>query len=73
MGTALASGYQGPPELTLTRAFTEWTFEPWMAALIVVLGGGYLAVSRRQPGWPAARRIWFLGLGLGFLVIATMS
>ena len=73
MGTALASGYQGPPELTLTRAFTEWTFEPWMAALIVVLGGGYLAASRRQHGWPPARRIWFLGLGLGFLVIATMS
>ncbi|MBV9204741.1 MAG: cytochrome c oxidase assembly protein [Actinobacteria bacterium] len=73
MGTALASGYQGPPELTLTRAFTEWTFEPWMAALIVVLGGGYLAASRRQHGWPPARRVWFLGLGLGFLVIATMS
>ena len=73
MGTALASGYQGPPELTLTRAFTEWTFEPRMTALIIVLGGGYLAASRRQHGWPPARRVWFLGLGLGFLVIATMS
>jgi cytochrome c oxidase assembly factor CtaG len=29
----------------------------------------------RPPGgdWPAARRVWFLGFGLGFLVIATMS
>ena len=85
MGTALASGgvaeltrtlgsgYQGPPELTVTRVFTQWTLDPWMLALVLVLGGGYLAGARRQPGWPVGRRIWFLGLGLGFLVIATMS
>jgi cytochrome c oxidase assembly factor CtaG len=69
----LASGYHGPPELTVPRAFTEWTFDPWMAALIVVLAVGYLAGVRRVGDWPLARRIWFLGLGLGFLVIATMS
>jgi cytochrome c oxidase assembly factor CtaG len=74
MGTALASGYQGPPELTLTRALTEWTLDPWMLALIMILGGGYLAAARRvRPGWPLARQIWFAGLGLGLLVIATMS
>src|SRR6202046_2792546 len=85
MGTALASGglaeltrtlgsgYQGPPELTVTRVFTQWTLDPWMLALVLVLAGGYLAGARRQPGWPTGRRIWFLGLGLGFLVIATMS
>ena len=85
MGTALAygglagltrtlgSGYQGPPALTVARAFTQWTLDPWMLALVLILGGGYLAGARRQPGWPVARRIWFLGLGLGFLVIATMS
>ena len=85
MGTALASGglaeltrtlgsgYQGPPELTVTRAFTQWTLDPWMLALVLVLGGGYLAGARRQQDWPVARRIWFLGFGLGFLVIATMS
>jgi cytochrome c oxidase assembly factor CtaG len=44
-----------------------------MAALVVVIGGGYLAGLRGRQGWPLARRIWFLGLGLGFLVIATMS
>jgi cytochrome c oxidase assembly factor CtaG len=65
--------YHGPPELTVARAFTEWTLDPWMLALVLILGGGYLAAVRRQPGWPVARRIWFLGLGLGFLVIATMS
>jgi len=71
--SGLAPAYHGPPELTVGRAFTEWTLDPWMLALVLVLGGGYLALARRQPGWPVARRIWFLGLGLGFLVIATMS
>src|SRR5690349_24343297 len=71
MGTEGA--YQGPPELTVARAFTGWTLDPWMLALVLILGGGYLAALRRQPDWPLARRIWFLGLGLGFLVIATMS
>jgi cytochrome c oxidase assembly factor CtaG len=83
----LASGYHGPPELTVTRALTEWTLDPWMLVLIVLLGGGYLAGVRRirarggrgdgqsprEQDWPVARPIWFCGLGLGFLVIATMS
>ena len=74
MGTALASGYHGPPELTVTRALTEWTLDPWMLALILILGVGYLAGVRRiGPAWLVARPIWFCGLGLGFLVIATMS
>ena len=33
----------------------------------------YLAAVRRVRDWPVARPIWFCGLGLGFLVIATMS
>jgi cytochrome c oxidase assembly factor CtaG len=70
---AVASGYHGPPELTVARAFTEWTFDPWMAALIVLLGGAYLVGVRRVRDWPVARPIWFCGLGLGFLIIATMS
>jgi cytochrome c oxidase assembly factor CtaG len=57
----------------VARAFSEWTLDPWMLALVLILGGGYLAAARRQPDWPVARRIWFLGLALGFLVIATMS
>jgi cytochrome c oxidase assembly factor CtaG len=76
MGTALASGYDGPPQLTLTRALTEWTLDPWMLALVLILAAAYLAGVRRarQAGdWPTARPIWFLGLGLGLLVIATMS
>src|SRR5580700_7392569 len=78
----LAAGYHGPPALTVTRALTEWTLDPWMLVLIVLLGGGYLAGVRRvrtprgnnaATAWPVARPIWFCGLGLGFLLIATMS
>ena len=70
--------YHGPPELTLTRALTQWTLDPWVLALVLLLGGGYLAAMRRvrrdgAQAWPAARPIWFLGLGLGPLVLATMS
>jgi len=75
MGTAggLAAGYHGPPALTVARAFTEWTLDVPMLVLILLLGGAYLAGARRAGDWPVARRIWFLGLGLGFWVIATMS
>src|ERR1700761_2359683 len=67
------AAYHGPPALTLTRAFTEWTFDPWMTAFVVILGGGYLTGARRRRVWPVARRCWCLGLGLVFLVIATMG
>lgn len=69
--------YLGPPALTLARGFTEWVLDPWGLVLVLLLGGGYLAGVRRVRGrgqaWPAARLIWFLGLGLGPLVLATMS
>ena len=74
---ALASGYHGPPKLTMLRAFTGWTFDPWAVGFVLLLGGLYLAgVSRvRRSGrpWPVGRIIAFGGLGLGFCVIATMS
>jgi cytochrome c oxidase assembly factor CtaG len=76
MGIMLASGYHGPPPLTPVRALAEWTLDPWMLALIVALGACYLAAARlvrRTESWPTARLVWFIGLGLGFLVIATMS
>ncbi len=80
LSVALASGYHGPPQLTVARAFTEWTFDPWAVAFVLLLGGLYLAGVRRVrrmrgPGrpWPAGRIVTFCGLGLGFWVIATMS
>jgi cytochrome c oxidase assembly factor CtaG len=69
----LATGYHGPPALTVARAFTEWTLDPWVLVLVLILGGGYLAGARKCGDWPVARQIWFLGIGLGALVIATMS
>lgn len=72
-----ALGYYGPPELTVSRAFSEWVLDPWALALILALAVGYLAgvrrVRRAGQRWPAGRVIAFCGLGLGFAVIATMS
>ena len=72
--------YTGPPELTLTTAFTQWTADLPVIALVVIAGGAYLGgvrTARRNapPGrpWPVGRSIAFCGLGLGFLVLATMS
>jgi cytochrome c oxidase assembly factor CtaG len=73
----LASIYHGPPRLTLPRAFTEWKADPAMITFIVVLGVVYLAgvyrARKRGADWKVGRTIAFVGLGLGFLVIATMS
>src|SRR6516165_4827511 len=70
-------GYQGPPELTVARAFTEWTLDPWALGLVLLLAGLYLSGARRArrsgTAWPAGRTVAFCGLGLGFFVIATMS
>jgi len=69
--------YDGPPQLTLARTLTEWTFDPWALLIIALLGAGYLAglrrVRRDGQKWPVSRLIWFFGLGLGPLVLATMS
>jgi cytochrome c oxidase assembly factor CtaG len=77
MSAALASGYQGPPELTVPRAFTEWTLDPWALGFVLLLGGLYLAgvrrVRRSGRPWPVGRIVAFCGLGLGFCVIVTMS
>jgi cytochrome c oxidase assembly factor CtaG len=77
LSVVLASGYHGPPQLTIQRVFTEWTLDPWALGLVLLLGGLYLAGARRlrrsgKP-WPAGRIVVFCGLGLGFWVIATMS
>lgn len=72
-----APAYHGPPELTLPRAFTEWTADPAMITLVVVLGAVYLTGARRvrKSGgeWKTGRVVAFCGFGLGFLAIATLS
>jgi cytochrome c oxidase assembly factor CtaG len=71
------SAYHGSPQLTLPRSFTEWTADAPVIALVVVLGLCYLAgawrVRKRGGEWRTGRVVEFCGLGLGFLVIATMS
>jgi cytochrome c oxidase assembly factor CtaG len=70
-------GYHGPPELTVARALTEWTVDPWALGFVLLLGGLYLSGvrrARRSAGaWPRGRTVAFCGIGLGFCVIATMS
>ncbi len=71
-----AGGYQGPPELTVARAFTSWTLD--LPALIVVLAAGLLYLAgmrraRRAGGWPAGRAVLFLAGGLGLAIIAIMG
>jgi len=77
MGIPAAAVYQGPPELTLQRAFTEWTLDPWALGFVLLLAGSYLFAARRArrsgTAWPVGRAVAFCGLGLGFFVIATMS
>jgi cytochrome c oxidase assembly factor CtaG len=74
---AASASYQGPPELTVARAFSSWTVDPWALAVIAVLGAAYLAgmrtARRRGQPWPAGRAVAFCGLGLGSGIIATMS
>jgi cytochrome c oxidase assembly factor CtaG len=76
-GSVVRMPYQGPPALTLTRALTEWTFDPWALVIVLLLGGGYMAGMRRVrrdgQDWSVARPIWFFLLGIGPLVLATMS
>ncbi len=72
-----SSSYHGPAKLTVGRAFTSWTLDPWSLAAIVILGvlylAGVVAVRRRGDRWPVGRVVAFCGLGLGFGTVATMS
>jgi cytochrome c oxidase assembly factor CtaG len=79
MAHALAGGYHGPPQLTVARGFTEWTLDPWMLGLILLLGLAYLAGvyqlrghGPRDAPWSWARSVNF-GLGLAIVAIATMG
>ena len=88
MAHVLAGGYHGPPQLTVARGFTEWTFDPWMLGLILLLGAAYLVGFYRLRGraaseqgasergaaevWPWTRVVNF-GLGLAIVAVATLG
>ncbi|MEW2352932.1 bifunctional copper resistance protein CopD/cytochrome c oxidase assembly protein [Spirillospora sp. NPDC029432] len=60
-------GYDMPPALTPGRLATLWQFDFFFAALVLVLGGLYLAgvlrLRKRGDGWPVLRTVsWFAGL-----------
>ncbi|MFE7861100.1 cytochrome c oxidase assembly protein [Streptomyces sp. NPDC057403] len=65
------------PELTPGRLFTSWQWDLPALLLVVLLGGlygwGVLRLRRRGEPWPVARGAAFGLLGLGALVVATMS
>jgi cytochrome c oxidase assembly factor CtaG len=71
-----AGGYQGPPELTVARAFTSWTLDLPVLAVVLLAAALYLAGVRRMRrtggGWAPGRTAAFCG-GLGVIVMATMS
>ncbi len=65
------------PELTVARFLTTWELDPVALACVLVLGGLYAGavrrLRRRGESWPAARTTAFVVLGLGTMVVATMS
>jgi cytochrome c oxidase assembly factor CtaG len=76
-GAPLGGAYTGPPELTLTRAFTSWTLDLPVLLAVLAAGGLYLAgvwrARRAGQPWPVLRQVAFLAGGTGVVVIATMS
>lgn len=66
-----------PPQLTMGRLFSSWQADVPALLVVVLLGGlygwGVLRLRRRGESWPVARTAAFTVLGLGTLVVATMS
>ncbi|MBP0461417.1 cytochrome c oxidase assembly protein [Streptomyces montanisoli] len=65
------------PELTVGRGFTSWTLDPAALVAVVLLGALYAAgvVRRLRSGgrWSVLRTALFAVVGLGMIVVATMS
>ncbi|WP_406124682.1 cytochrome c oxidase assembly protein [Streptomyces sp. NBC_00989] len=68
---------ENPPQLTVGRLFSSWQADVPALLVVVLLGGlygwGVLRLRRRGEAWPVARTAAFALLGLGTLVVATMS
>ena len=66
-----------PPPFTWVRLFTEWTLEPVLAVVLLLVAGAYglavWALRQRGDSWPVGRTIAFVGLGLGTVAVATQS
>lgn len=79
VGALLAHAGPGdlPPPFTWAGLFTQWTFDPLVMAVLVVVAAAYglgvLRLRRRGDRWPVGRTVAFLGLGLGTIAVATQS
>jgi cytochrome c oxidase assembly factor CtaG len=78
VGAHACRGYRGRvPELTLSRFVETWRLDPVALAAVLLLAGLYVAGVRRRrrrgERWPVPRTLAFVVLGLGTVVIATMS
>ena len=73
----LAASDTDLPPLTPGRIISAWTIDPWLAAIVVAVGGLYLygvsSLKRRGDAWPVGRTVAFLAGGLGTMCVATMS
>lgn len=67
----------GLPPYSFAQAFAAWRFDAVSAAFVVLLGAFYLWRVRRAwvagAGWPWWRGVAFSVLGLGGIVVCTMS
>jgi cytochrome c oxidase assembly factor CtaG len=63
--------------LTIGRFLGTWRFDPWatvvIVGLLVAYGVGMRSAGRRGTEWPLRRSAAFAVLGIGTLVISTMS
>jgi cytochrome c oxidase assembly factor CtaG len=68
---------ENPPQLTVGRLFSAWQADVPALLVVVLLGTlyawGVVRLRRRGESWSAARTAVFALLGLGTLVVATMS
>jgi cytochrome c oxidase assembly factor CtaG len=66
-----------PPALSPSTAFTQWTFDPLMMGIVVMLLAWYLVAVRRVRAsgaeWATGRVVAFAVVGLGGLTYTTMS
>ncbi|MEU6142031.1 cytochrome c oxidase assembly protein [Streptomyces sp. NPDC047081] len=66
-----------PPEFTVERLFSSWQPDVPALRLVALLGAlygwGVLRLRRRGERWPVPRTAAFALLGLGAIVVATMS
>ena len=69
----IVAASQGPAPLTVLDLLTSWRPDPLALLLVVLLGGGYLWARRRVAVWPRARSLAFYGVGLGSLLLVSVT